>query len=60
MLVYLDHPKHGTHIAYSAEEVESCKRNGWVPREARKAEPAESAPEERKPRAYKRKAKASE
>lgn len=30
MLVYLTHPKHGVHIAYSKEEVEACLRNGWT------------------------------
>ena len=34
MLVYLVHPKHGTHIAYSPLEVEKCKANGWVERDA--------------------------
>ena len=37
MLVYLVHPKHGTHIAYSPLEVEKCKANGWVERD--KVEP---------------------
>ncbi len=33
MLVYLVHPKHGTHIAYDSSEVELCQKNGWVVRE---------------------------
>ena len=30
MLVYMTHPNHGTHIAYSDDEVEKCKTHGWV------------------------------
>lgn len=30
MQIYLTHPDHGTHIAYSDQEVERCKANGWV------------------------------
>ena len=29
MIVYMDHPKHGTHIAYSEDEVKACEANGW-------------------------------
>lgn len=29
MLVYMSHPNHGTHIAYSQTEVDTCKANGW-------------------------------
>jgi len=41
MLVYMTHPKHGTHIAYSHDEVEMCKRNGWTVREDK---PKQEAP----------------
>jgi hypothetical protein len=30
---FLDHPQHGTHIAYCAAEVELCQRNGWTLRQ---------------------------
>lgn len=33
MLVYMTHPNHGTHIAYSQSEVDTCKANGWKVRE---------------------------
>jgi hypothetical protein len=29
MVVYMTHPQHGTHIAYSQQEVEACQKNGW-------------------------------
>lgn len=29
MPVYLVHEKHGTHIAYSPDEVQRCIANGW-------------------------------
>lgn len=29
MLIYMTHPKHGIHIAYSDQEVEYNKKNGW-------------------------------
>lgn len=30
MIVYLYHKDHGVHIAYTEQEVERCKLNGWV------------------------------
>lgn len=33
MIVYLTHPKHGTHIAYSDDEVARCQSNGWKVRD---------------------------
>jgi hypothetical protein len=27
------HPKHGVHVAYSADEVARCRQYGWIPRE---------------------------
>ena len=33
MLIYLDHEKHGSHIAYSDTDAEVCESNGWVRRE---------------------------
>lgn len=38
MLVYMTHPNHGTHIAYSHEEIERCKANGWTVREDKQDE----------------------
>ena len=28
-MIYMTHPKHGIHIAYSDQEVEYNKKNGW-------------------------------
>jgi Zn ribbon nucleic-acid-binding protein len=36
MLVYLEHPDHGVHIAYSKVELEECLQNGWKVREEKK------------------------
>ena len=33
MIVYMEHPKHGTHIAYSEDEVKACEANGWKVRQ---------------------------
>ena len=44
MVVYMTHPRHGTHIAYSDAEGETCKKNGWSLREDSK----ENAKEEPK------------
>lgn len=41
MLVYMTHPNHGTHIAYSLEEVERCRANGWTVREDKPQAPDE-------------------
>ena len=38
-MIFLVHPKHGTHIAYSQLEVDECLKNGWVVREDKKKEP---------------------
>ena len=38
MLVYMDHPTHGTYIAYTPLEVNSAKVKGWVVREPVKEE----------------------
>lgn len=43
MLVYMEHPHHGTHIAYDHGEVERCKANGWKVRE----EPEQKQDDER-------------
>lgn len=41
MIVYMTHPQHGTHIAYSDDEVSRCKANGWSVRvDAPKPAPA--------------------
>ena len=38
---YLKHPEHGVHIAYTPEEVEACRLNGWTPiEEENPAQPA--------------------
>lgn len=29
-MIYLYHKDHGVHIAYTEQEVERCKLNGWV------------------------------
>lgn len=40
MLVYLEHPQHGVHIAYSQSEVDECYKNGWkIKKEPAKTEP---------------------
>lgn len=45
MITYLTHPLHGTHVAYSQDEVERCQRNGWkVREEPRKASPTPPPP----------------
>lgn len=44
-MIFLEHPQHGTHIAYSDIEVAACEKNGWKRREiltARKPAPAEA------------------
>jgi len=43
MLVYLTHPLHGVHIAYSDAEVKLCLKNGWTVKDAaeKAAEPVE-------------------
>jgi hypothetical protein len=33
MLIYMTHPNHGTHIAYSQGEIDDCLKNGWKVRE---------------------------
>lgn len=37
MIVYMEHPMHGTHIAYSSDEVAACEANGWKVRRAKVA-----------------------
>ena len=32
MLTYLTHPLHGTHIAYTEQEIAQCEKNGWTKR----------------------------
>lgn len=32
-MVYLTHPNHGTHIAYTNLEVEECIKAGWTIKE---------------------------
>ena len=39
---YLTHPRHGVHVAYSRQEVEACKANGW-----QEGAPAEEPPAKR-------------
>lgn len=47
MIVYLTHPKHGVHIAYSDAEVKACEANGWtVRKDAPKERPAVFVTEE--------------
>lgn len=29
-MILMTHPDHGQHIAYSEQEVQSCRANGWV------------------------------
>lgn len=41
-MVYLTHPNHGTHIAYTQQEVESCLKAGWTIRQDKpESKPAE-------------------
>lgn len=42
MVTYMTHPEHGTHIAYSDVEIETCKNNGWSVRDEPKEAPKES------------------
>ncbi len=35
-MIFLEHPVHGTHIAYTNQEVEQCEKNGWKRRDAPK------------------------
>lgn len=56
MAVYMTHPDHGTHIAYSEVEVETCKKNGWSLRDEPKDSLKESAPEVKVKRKYTRRA----
>ena len=46
MLVYMIHPNHGTHIAYTPQEVEDCLKNGWTFKDA----PKENTQETEKPK----------
>lgn len=43
---YLKHPEHGVHIAYTPEEVDACRLNGWTPIEEEKPVPAPVSTEE--------------
>lgn len=44
--IYLAHPEHGTHIAYTDREVNDCLENGWTIVEEKQPEPpAEAKPE---------------
>ncbi len=38
-MIYLTHPGHGTHIAYTSQEVADCLANGWKIREEPKPVP---------------------
>lgn len=50
MIVYLTHPKHGVHVAYSDDEVARCKANGWSVRvDAPKPPPEPPAPAQAAP-----------
>lgn len=44
MIVYMTHPQHGTHIAYSEDEVARCKLSGWSVRDDAKKAQAPQAP----------------
>lgn len=33
MPIYLTHPLHGVHVAYTEDEVRECQKNGWKVRE---------------------------
>ena len=33
MMTFLTHPLHGTHIAYTDQEIALCKKNGWTERD---------------------------
>lgn len=46
MLVYMSHPNHGTHIAYSQAEVDTCKANGWKVIEPLNAQYTDNGPQE--------------
>jgi hypothetical protein len=35
-VIYLYHKDHGVHIAYTEQEVERCKLNGWVEKQEEK------------------------
>ena len=39
MAIYLVHPGHGTHIAYTSQEVADCLANGWKLRDEPKSIP---------------------
>lgn len=39
MIYYLTHPQHGSHVAYSEDEVARCKASGWVERGAAASPP---------------------
>lgn len=43
--IYLTHPKHGVHVAYSADEVKRCEANGWT---LRQEPPAVAEPERKR------------
>lgn len=55
MATYMTHPDHGTHIAYSEAEIETCKQHGWSLRDEPKEAPKES--EVKAKRKYTRKVK---
>ncbi len=40
MIIRLTHPKHGTHLAYSEAEAQTCEGNGWIREQAIPATPA--------------------
>lgn len=29
MPIYMKHPDHGTHIVYSEQEADACRKHGW-------------------------------
>lgn len=39
MLVYMKHPQHGVHLAYTDDEIKACEANGWVRRDAQAVQP---------------------
>ena len=43
--IYMVHPRHGVHIAYSQAEVDQCKVHGWSLRDEPKSPQAASEPE---------------
>lgn len=58
MPYYLKHPDHGTHIAYTPEEVEACRKHGWKPVEETTFTEAKQPEPEQKKRGRPRKVEA--